>query len=449
MLQGSINARSSSDGLMLPVPFAWYEADYLGLQNNDPVTVWFDKGPNGLDAVQISTNPPIFRTGLTTSGLPAVSFVPTNVLQSSVFAAINQPATIFAVWFSHAAGRLLDGENNGSRFIIDTSSNMVRIFAGNFIGYTRLPNFGRFVIHTGIFNGANSQIREDGQLVATGNAGNLSNTRFTIGAHHAGTTNQLNAYVAEIIIYDRLLTQSEIEYVESYLYKKYFIAQISGQIDSNSDLSAGLSLHIPLSSSIVAVSDVTAMIKVISEIWGSIVADSDSAAELSRKISLTGQVNDSSDLSAELYRHISLRVDIDAVLIVNGNLKRNVGLESSVNPKSDVTGRISLKHILSGEIIGQSDVSGNAERIRDLRVNISIQSDLQADLFQNKALQGSINCISQLNGNLNVVFILIGHLDCISGLLGFLDVRTRTAGIRLTGEVVKTIYLEGEVVTHG
>ena len=53
-MKGSIKAKSGIGALMLPTPFAWYAADDLMLSDNDPVTVWPDRGPNGLDATLVT-----------------------------------------------------------------------------------------------------------------------------------------------------------------------------------------------------------------------------------------------------------------------------------------------------------------------------------------------------------------------------------------------------------
>lgn len=447
-MKGSIKAKSGIGALMLPTPFAWYAADDLMLSDNDPVTVWPDRGPNGLDATLATVDSPVFKANATRSGLPAVSFTPTRVLRTNVFPEIEQPNTIFVVWNADGAGRLLDGENDGSRHIFDTSSTAVRIFAGSFLTYTRQTNFPRFLIHTGIYNGANSAIREDGQLVASGNVGAQDTTRFTIGAHHNLSSNPFNGDVAEIIVYDRLLTQTEIEDIERYLYFKYFTVSLSGQIDGISLVEADIARSVALSGSIAGSSQIEANLDYVSEIWGSIEAESDVAGLLVHKVGISGRIDGTSSVEGDLLKTIGLSGLVLGQSDINGALNLEIGLEGSIAAQSDLAGRLGLHLILSGDIQGASVLIADLLRAIHLFGRINAESNLDAVLNIVFVFSGDISCGSELQAVLRADFALAAQIEGISHVEAFIQVKG-LPGVRLLGSVVKSIYLEGEVDVHG
>lgn len=222
----------------LPVPYMHFAADDLDLSDGDPVEVWPDKGPNGLDA-EAAHRPPVFKESVTHSGKPAVRF-DRSPLGTSEFDALEQPNTIFIVWKADNSGRVLDGRSDGSCHIVETYSGGIRMFAGSWLTYDRNVPFPDFLIHTAAFDGSSSVLREMGKEAASGNAGSYDVGRLTIGSHWDFSREQLTGDVAEIIVYDRSLSTSEIEVVERYLHLKYFAHPVSGVVPAQSTVSAGL-----------------------------------------------------------------------------------------------------------------------------------------------------------------------------------------------------------------
>jgi hypothetical protein len=76
---------------------------------------------------------------------------------------------------------------------------------------------------TASFDGTTRQSREGGVLMVsdTPTGKNTQSTRAAIGGFPAYTTSYLNGYVAEMLIYHRGLTASEITQNETYLKNKW------------------------------------------------------------------------------------------------------------------------------------------------------------------------------------------------------------------------------------
>lgn len=447
-VKGSVKAKSTLGALLIPTPFAWYAADDLNLSDGDPVTVWPDRGPNGLDAALATASAPTFHVDRTSSGLPAVDFVPTRVLRTNTFASRAQPNVIFIVWRTRANGRILDGENDASRHIVETSTTQVRIFAGTFLGYTREIVMPRFFIHTGIFNGPNSAIREDGQVVQTGPAGNQGTTRFTIGAHYNLASNPANAELAELIFYDRMLTDTEIEVVEAYLYRKYFYVQLSGTISGESDVQGVLSRHIKLSGSVEAELTVGADLSYVSEIWGTISAESTLEADLRRKIGLSVSIEGESTVEADLRRTVGLTGAVAGSSALEGGLRREVGLTASLPGLSTVGARLGRHAFIDGTVAALSELDAALSKGLMLSGKVDALSDLTSPLVLKFVIVGDVYALSHLSAALSGRFTLIGSVPAVSSLSAFIRVRGLFAA-KLTGSVVRRIYLEGEVDLDG
>ncbi len=150
-----------------------------------------------------------------------------DVLSTANFAATDsQPNTFFAVWNVEAANTLntpqtlfagnTSGFTNQLRWL--TTSNMEQS-AGTPLTYTRaIPT--QPIISTALFNTTASNVRENGVSRATGNVNNQPIQGINIGAA-AAVVNFLRGNVAEIMVFDSLLTVQQRTEVEQYLRFKY------------------------------------------------------------------------------------------------------------------------------------------------------------------------------------------------------------------------------------
>src|SRR5690606_7194228 len=118
----------------------------------------------------------------------------------------------------------------GASSQLTLGNNELHIYAGPFLLYPKVAPFG-FIITTAIFNGTNSALRENGEVKVIGSAGTNGIASLTVGSR-SNQTEQRDGHIVEVIFYNRLLTPSEIEDVERYLYDKYLVTRLSGRIDA-------------------------------------------------------------------------------------------------------------------------------------------------------------------------------------------------------------------------
>jgi hypothetical protein len=221
------------------------DASELSLSDNDPVTSWTDLSGNDYHAIQNTTaNQPTFKTNVM-NGKPVVRFDGDNdyLLTGTFSSALSQPNTVFVVWQTNSTGTqfVIDGINKNDRHAIFQGTgggNNVAFHAGSTLSYAKDTPFEQAIITSALFNGANSEVWENGEIKLTGDFGNHSLTGLTIGARQGNAFFFLDGDIAEIIIYDRALTFNERTDVEFYLSRKY------GFSISDAPITAGLVLHL-------------------------------------------------------------------------------------------------------------------------------------------------------------------------------------------------------------
>lgn len=206
----------------------WLKADAIsGLSNGDLVSVWVDSSGNGNQASQIGTSRPTYQTSVL-NGYPVVRF-DGNDSFTDIFTITNQNMTIFAVFAhdhngsSQPSGPLWQTElNSNSGFFPRWTNNNQYLWTGAWINktttFTRNTWYSSMVLHgTGV-----SELWQNGTL----NDSNLVNS-VGLGGFRIGYRFNDNAYyrgdLAELVFYNRALTDSERLEVEAYLNSKYSI----------------------------------------------------------------------------------------------------------------------------------------------------------------------------------------------------------------------------------
>jgi len=221
-------------------PRLWLKADSLNLSDNDPISTWDDLSGNNNDAVQSNVSyKPIFKANQV-SGKPAVQFDGANdsLAGGALGVSGSGASSLFLV------GKSLASYGDGARFLsfgsIAGTEGTIRIFM-----YRNSP-FQSFVFYPGgylQFNEAGLSSSNFGILFVSNNSGdryrdsifryngqigsiytcdscnavpNLTDEIYTIGG-----TPSANSQMAEIIVYNRALSDNERESVEKYLDGKY------------------------------------------------------------------------------------------------------------------------------------------------------------------------------------------------------------------------------------
>lgn len=216
----------------------WLDATTLDLSDGANANSWDDQSTQNNDA-SIAFGQPTF-VGNGVNGLPMVSFSSAEMTLSSTVLTGNSGRTIFIV--SNP-----DNNNNGELFRLAhddagagttytiTPEAGVRIASGNKL-FNESPTIGTASILT-VKNASGATIEDvaayiDGTeltKLSSGNGATVINTGNTLPRFgHAG------ADIAEIIVYDKELSQSEQHAVERYLSNKYGLT-VDASVDNNND----------------------------------------------------------------------------------------------------------------------------------------------------------------------------------------------------------------------
>lgn len=209
-------------------PLAWLDASDTSTitSSGSPakVSTWADKSGNSRNVVQsTSANQPTTgadtrngRNVLTYSGgqlLASVAFTKAQPITIAIVGA----ATSFPISNTQIVGNDAITPNI---FASPTSGRVWRSYAGIEL-VSATPTDTNWHYFTATYNGASSVLRLDGTQIASGNTGTngYSNKRLLIGADNS--TAYWSGYVAEVVVYDFILTTDQRTILESYLATKW------------------------------------------------------------------------------------------------------------------------------------------------------------------------------------------------------------------------------------
>ena len=205
--------------------------------NDDPVYQWNDQSGNGNHVVQTTVGlQPLFKPS-TLSGKPILRFDGVDDLMDRVYTSpMAQPATMFVV--------VNDKTSGAQNSIIDSTDPLLRHVFGKYVfatpdtfglyAYNGLPpGFDGVVdswptgfrVWTLVFNGGASSITKNGTLVQAGTVGTDVSVGLRLGANNSGggPTVWADMDIAEVLIYNSPLSNSQRTAVEAYLNTKYAI----------------------------------------------------------------------------------------------------------------------------------------------------------------------------------------------------------------------------------
>ena len=242
----------------LPVagPVLWLKGDTItGIGNGGVITTWPDSSGNGRDFTQSVNNdrPLLNITSSKFNGHPTVQFVSSDKLHRPFDAALNtKDFTIFFVGQSSVdndahqlgyesrsstpvarSGYNLYADTSGSEnrweFWVgeDTSWSAARTPVGSIVNFGTQEDMITMTCGggDGVGSAATQVIRHDGEVEDTQTANFYKSTG---GFSQVGVLNTSSfpyiGHIAEIIQYDRVLSNAELEQVEAYLARKYNLA---------------------------------------------------------------------------------------------------------------------------------------------------------------------------------------------------------------------------------
>ena len=197
---------SGSSGIARPditIPdntVAHYDASQLSLDDGDTVSVWPDEqGDNDLD---IQTGSPTYvESGF--NGYPAIAFNGDGLEVTGL--SVTQPNTTYVVFEYQSdfdGGRVLSGVSERQLTVSASERENINkwgtyagegvyLFGSNDLGIQQM---------TGVFDGGNSIIREDGIETAVGDLGHNDLGGLSVGYDSFDSAFYADAYVSEIVI---------------------------------------------------------------------------------------------------------------------------------------------------------------------------------------------------------------------------------------------------------
>lgn len=213
---------------------SWFRAD-KGITIGTGVASWTDSAP-GADSTHTLTQatgskqPTFNATDAAYNNQPTLSFASASAqaLQSSAWSSIlPQPNTIVVIGNTDATANqqgFIDGIDGTNRQYLYNFSNAseISIFAGGNLTETDIANGNPMFIAAAI-NGASTDLYVNGNYRnVTGSAGSQSLGGLTVGSFYntsSGAT--LNGKIAEVIVFNRALSQAEVQSLAMYAAKRY------------------------------------------------------------------------------------------------------------------------------------------------------------------------------------------------------------------------------------
>lgn len=204
-----------------------YDATSGGSQvvSGGTVARWADKSGNNRHLTQSTSGnrPTLIANGK--NGLPVLRFA-ADWLDLSSFS-LAQPYTVFAVWKpTIAAAYLFDDTTRSGAFVaaglkLNDTDSYFGFYAGSVIETTD-THANAWMVGATVVNGASSSIFINGTQKVAANTGSNSIASIRLGASYAGAFS--GSDIAEFVIYNSALSDTDRAAIESYLIGKWGIS---------------------------------------------------------------------------------------------------------------------------------------------------------------------------------------------------------------------------------
>jgi hypothetical protein len=227
-----MSSSPGTDPTTLSNLIAQFRADSLSLSDGTSVASWVPAA--GVEAAAAANgtpaNQPVYHTNQI-SGKPAVVFTAASSQQLDTGAwgtARPVPNTVFVVGKLNASGtgNLFSGRNGVYNYMGTTTGTNVAIGAGAITEMSATITSG-YHVFAAVYNGASSSIYVDSKTPITGTTGTGASASLPglhLGSSSTGGGSYLDGAIAELIVYNRALSTSEINGVLTWLGSKYGIS---------------------------------------------------------------------------------------------------------------------------------------------------------------------------------------------------------------------------------
>ena len=236
----SVNTSVPSSGLKL-----WLKADAGVTQQGSSVSRWADQSANGIDATQsVAANQPTL-VPLSLNGLPVLRFNGVNSFMSFTLPmnGLSGATLILISANSPNVDGNWNGSDNAALFWNETASwgsinlSPFQLYAKYRFGTTQVNNLPAYTrprsignapsLTTAIKDGANESLYVNGGLIFTqgGKLATIAGVQDTGNLGQAYENTYFAGDIAEVLIYNRALSDAERQQVEQYLLARYGIGQ--------------------------------------------------------------------------------------------------------------------------------------------------------------------------------------------------------------------------------
>ena len=197
----------------------WYNAGNVIHSNNliSEITDLSGMG-NNLSQENSTRQPNLELNGL--GNLPTIRFNgSSNTIKSIIGTTLAEQSTIFVINNSENFNNyIFDGGT--TRFAFRNANNLVNAFTVNSIGYSKNSIYD-YSLFTFVFDESNSKIFENSVLKKTGDLFPGTLNGLTLGSNKTQNGYFLKGNISEIIIYNRILSETEQADIEIYLMRLF------------------------------------------------------------------------------------------------------------------------------------------------------------------------------------------------------------------------------------
>ena len=203
----------------------WLRADQ-GITLATGVSQWNDLSGNGNNVAQAtgSKQPTYNATDVAYNGMPTLSFTSSNIQVLLATMTLTQPFTVYVVGQATYTGATLAmvGGNTSTFELYFTGGSLWNIYAGSAVASTNSSTSP--VVLASILNGTSSAIYVNSSAAASGSgdAGTDSSTQVAIGGVST-SVNPFNGKIAEVLIYNSVLSTTQLGTIFQYLGNRYGI----------------------------------------------------------------------------------------------------------------------------------------------------------------------------------------------------------------------------------
>ncbi len=221
-----------------PKLWAWYDASD-GVNgagqpvDGTPATWWLDRSWQGHSLVRASTDPfqqPVFRA-TAANGMPALEFDGDDYLwgdNAVEFGTISGAKTILVVAEVDPVnfdGYIFDSSSSAGRNALITGQQAIpdawQIWTGTGLAGGTVPVArDLFQVHSVVIDAGLQEHFVDGSSIYTGAEGIQDLSGFILGSRYT-LANFLFGHIAEVLVYDEVLSASDRQDLENYLTTKY------------------------------------------------------------------------------------------------------------------------------------------------------------------------------------------------------------------------------------